>query len=153
MSNKTQENSELHGNDQIMQYIENKIAQTAVSHPHHVSRNIKLTYPRKPTDIPYDLTMYTHLEATKEHIPNFHTDLEVQPLTKLPLLGKIVRAAQIQLHQIGLFYTNRALAHQLEVNQNLFVYLEKLTVETQKQRRLISQLQAQIYALQEESTK
>ncbi len=143
-------------NNDLEILIQKHIQQAEKGRKEHppTSRYIKRLYPAKPTDIPYSQTLYTQLKNTQTFIPQFRTDLEIKPnaLSKLPLIGKLIQSIQTQLHQIGLFYTNRALDHQQTMNHHLFACLEQLTIETQKQQRLISQLQTQINTLQEEPT-
>lgn len=149
MSNKT----ETFDPNQIMEHIQNQLQQAAASQPKHGMRNSQLTYPAKPADIPYNLTLYSHLHAAQTEMPNYDRELLIQPnaFTKIPIIGKVALAIQTHLHQIALFYVNRSLRHQLEMNQHLLTSIEQLTIEQQKQQRVIKNLQNQIQALQEKS--
>lgn len=151
MSNETIENEE---DLQIMQTIQNQIQQAALSQPKLTLRNAKRTYPVKPADIPYNLTLYGYLATTKTLIPAYSTDFQRKQnsITNLPVIGKIIQTIQTQLHQVALIYTIRTLNHQQEVNEHLVACLEQLTIETQTQQRMISELQEQIDNLQKEST-
>ena len=149
MSSQTQENEE---DLQIMQTIQNRIQQAALSQPEFTLRNAERTYPVKPADIPYNLTMYANLASTKALIPAYSTEFQrnQNSLTKLPVIGKIIQTLQTQLHQVALFYTIRALNHQQEVNEHLFACIEELTIETQTQQRMIYQLEEEIHSMQKE---
>lgn len=116
-------------------------------------RNAKRTYPAKPADIPYNLALYAYLETTKTLIPAYSTALQRKQnsLTNLPLIGKAIQAIQTQVHQVALFYTNRTLRHQQPINEQLLACIEQLTIEAQKQQRMISELQEQIDSLEKES--
>ena len=149
MSNET----ETFDHSQIMQYIQNQIQQAEQSQPKLTVRNAKRTYPAKPADIPYNLTLYAYLDTTKTLIPAYSTDFQRKQnsVTNLPLIGKLIRMIQTQLHQVALFYTIRALNHQQEVNGHLLACIEQLTIETQIQQRMINELQEQIDGLEKES--
>lgn len=149
MSNQTRENEE---DLQIMQTIQNQIRQAALSQPKLPLRNAERTYPIHPADIPYSRIMYDYLATTKALFPTYSREFERKQnsLTNLPIIGKLIQTLQTQLHQVALFYTIRALNHQEEVNEHLFVCLEQLTIETQKQQRMISQLEEEIHSLQKE---
>ena len=131
----------------ILAKIENRIQQAQHSSQHtKTTRHAKLLYPAKPADIPYNILLYQHLDETKNTLTTYNRDMQIaeNKLTKIPFVGRIVRSIQQQLHQVALFYTNRALRHQLEINQHLVESIGQLTIENQKQQRLIVELQEQL---------
>lgn len=138
---------------ELMDQLQAKIKQTTRKRPPQSTVNIHLLYPAKPADIPYNLNLYDGLKSAKAMIPNFSTTTEMQQnrLTQLPVLGKVIKSVQFQLHQIARFYAHRALRHQREVNEYLVQCLEQLTIESQKQQRTISQLQQELNKLQQET--
>ncbi|GJM43019.1 MAG: hypothetical protein DHS20C20_33010 [Ardenticatenaceae bacterium] len=111
---------------------------TAVSPP--------VVFPGKPTDIVYDIDLYHHLQQAAEAIPNFdrHLLLNETKGSQLPILGGLVNKVRQTLHNIALFYTNRALQHQQQVNKHLWEAVGRLTAVTQQQQRAIETLQAQL---------
>lgn len=145
MSKETKHN--LNSEPDMLAVIENRIRQAQHAKQHTRSlRNAKLLYPAKPADIPYNTQLYQHLDTAKNSITTYSRDLQIaeNSLAKVPLLGKVVQAIQRQLHQIALFYTNRAMRHQLEINEHLLESLGQLTLENQKQQRIIAELQEQL---------
>ncbi|WP_420629581.1 hypothetical protein [Candidatus Leptofilum sp.] len=107
-----------------------------------------VVFPGKPTDIGYDVALYNHLQQAAEIIPNFERDLLLNETkwSQLPLIGGLVQKVRHGLHSIALFYTNRALQHQQQVNKQLWEAVGRLTAVTQQQQRTIQTLQAQLTA-------
>lgn len=107
-----------------------------------------ITFPGKPTDIPYDIALYHQMQQAADTIPNFERDLHLNDTSwsQLPLLGGLVQKLRRGLHSIALFYTNRALQHQQQVNKQLWESVGRLTAVTQTQQRTIQALQAQLAA-------
>ena len=66
----------------------------------------------------------------------------------MPVLGKLWKMIRANAHQLSIFYANRAIQHQTNVNRELISVLNRLTVITQEQQREILKLQAQIDGLQ-----
>ncbi|MEZ4594916.1 MAG: hypothetical protein R3D55_27805 [Chloroflexota bacterium] len=66
---------------------------------------------------------------------------------QIPLLGALLQKVRRALHNIPLFYTNRALQHQQTVNWQLWQAVGRLTAVTQQQQRTIATLQAQLAAM------
>ncbi|WP_420645709.1 hypothetical protein [Candidatus Leptofilum sp.] len=104
-----------------------------------------VVFPGKPADIAYDVALYNHLQQAAETIPNFDRDLQMNDTawSQLPLIGTLVQKVRRGLHSIALFYTNRALQHQQQVNKQLWEAVGRLTAVTQQQQRTIETLQAQ----------
>lgn len=111
-------------------------------------RSAPITFPGKPTDIPYDIALYHQMQQAADTIPNFERDLHLNDTSwsQLPLLGGLVQKLRRGLHSIALFYTNRALQHQQQVNKQLWESVGRLTAVTQTQQRTIQALQAQLAA-------
>lgn len=148
MSNLVQEK-----NKQVMQHIQTQIEKVRTSHNHHIPKSTKILFPGKPADIPYNLDLYAYLETIQILIPSYKTEQQLKQtaLNKVPIIGKLVKIIQTQLHQVARFYVNRSLGHQQEVNNHLFECLAQLTIESQKQQRMICHLQTQLNNLQEEA--
>jgi len=105
-----------------------------------------VVFPGKPTDIAYDIDLYTQMEEAAEKIPSFERNLALVEASwsSLPLIGGLLQKARQSLHSIALFYANRALQHQRAVNQHLWEAVGRLTAVTQQQQRTIESLQAQL---------
>ena len=113
---------------------------TAVSPP--------VVFPGKPADIVYDIALYNHMQQAAAAIPNFDRNLMLSDTkwSQLPLIGGLVQKVRRGLHSIALFYTNRALQHQQQVNRQLWEAVGRLTAVSQHQQRTIEALQTQLAA-------
>lgn len=102
--------------------------------------------PAPPNDLPIDSDLYHHLRLANQ----VYTLAETGPLlvpssgTRLPLIGSIWQRVRVYLHNLALFYVNRAVAHQTSVNRHVISVLNQLTVANQAQQRAITALQAEI---------
>lgn len=107
-------------------------------------------YPGKPDDIPYDPDLYHYLDQVNQTFIQVNTEIDLQPspATRVPVLGKLWKMIRANAHQLSIFYANRAIQHQTNVNRELISVLNRLTVITQEQQREILKLQAQIDGLQ-----
>lgn len=105
-----------------------------------------VVFPGKPADITYDVELYAQMEKAAHTIPTFERQLLLNKTSwsQIPLLGTILQKVQRGLHNIALFYTNRALQHQQTVNWQLWQAVGRLTAVTQQQQRTIEMLQAQL---------
>jgi len=105
-----------------------------------------VVFPGKPADIAYDVELYAQMENAAQTIPAFDRELLISQTSwsQIPLLGTMLQKVQRGLHNIALFYTNRALQHQQTVNWQLWQALGRVTAVTQQQQRTIQTLQAQL---------
>lgn len=105
-----------------------------------------VVFPGKPDDIPYDVNLYHHLELVNKMYLEVETGalLAPSPATRLPILGRLWALVRSQAHNLVLFYVNRSLEHQTEVNRRLISVLNQLTAANQEQQRSILTLQEQI---------
>jgi hypothetical protein len=106
-------------------------------------------YPGEPEDLPYDPNLYHHLRLANETFANVETDAQLPATraTRLPILGSLWQRVRAYLHRIILFYVNRSIAHQVNVNRHLISVLNQLTALSQAQQRQIAALEAEIKAL------
>jgi uncharacterized coiled-coil protein SlyX len=107
------------------------------------------TYPGRPLDIPYDPTLYHALELLNKSYAEAPTEAVVvpSPATRVPLLGNLWQLIRTQAHGLVLFYVNRAVKHELNVNRQIVSTLNLLTATVQEQQREIMALQAELEAL------
>ena len=109
------------------------------------------TFPGRPTDIPYDPDLYHHLERVNKIYFEFETEPELlaSPATRIPILGNLWGLIRRHAHTLTLFYTNRAIRQQTNVNRHMVSALNLLTVAWQEQQRTILALQEEIESLRE----
>lgn len=106
-------------------------------------------YPGEPEDLPYDPNLYHHLRLANETFANVETDAQLPATraTRLPIVGGVWQRIRAYLHRIILFYVNRSMAHQVNVNRHLVSVLNQLTALSQAQQRQIAALEAEVKAL------
>ncbi len=147
--------SQNHQSDlSIMNQIEERIAvhrQSAGAKSDNLPQNPHVVYPGLPADIPYDLSLYQYLQQATALYPVVPRNMVLahSSLDNVPILGHVWRSVRRQLHNIALFYINRALDHQVQINLNLAEAMVRLTILTQQQQRQIKALQQQAAHLQE----
>lgn len=105
-------------------------------------------YPGEPEDLPYDDLLYHHLRLANRSYADVETRpfLASSPTTRIPLLGRLWGLIRGGAHNLVLFYVNRAVSQQVNVNRHLVSVLNRLAAENQAQVR-------QIKALEEEVTR
>jgi hypothetical protein len=102
---------------------------------------------------PVSATLYHHLRHLNElGAPETTPVLVPSPATRVPILGRFWRTIRAQMHQLILFYVNRALAHETAVTNHTRSTLNELTRLAQAQQEEINRLQQEIERLQEEQT-
>jgi hypothetical protein len=106
-------------------------------------------YPGEPEDIAYDVNLYHYLRLVNTTYNQVETGLNLapSPATQLPIIGPLWARVRGQVHNLVLFYVNRSLAHQTNVNRHLISVLNRLTLLSQEQQRIIAILQAEVDAL------
>ena len=112
-------------------------------------------YPGEPEDIPYDRDLYYHLRLANEIYTQAETEAVLVPslATGVPLLGRLWRLVRREAHNLVLFYVNRAVAHQTDVNRHLVSALNQLAVMSQDQQRILLSLRSEIEALRSSTAK
>jgi hypothetical protein len=105
--------------------------------------------PEPPDDLPYSPDLYHHLRNVNDLYAEVETEsvLAPSPATRIPVLGQIWKLIREQAHGLVLFYVNRSVAHQVNVNRHLVSVLNQLTLQNQEQARQIAALEAQLKAL------
>lgn len=105
-------------------------------------------YPGEPPDLAYDTDLHHYLRLVNESYANADTDaiLAPSPATRVPVLGRLWQLIRGGAHNLVLFYVNRAVAHQTDVNRQLVSVLNRMTVVVEAQQRIITQLQAELDA-------
>lgn len=103
-------------------------------------------YPGEPQDLAYDTDLHHYLRLVNESYANADTDaiLAPSPATRVPVLGRLWQLIRGGAHNLVLFYVNRAVAHQTDVNRQLVSVLNRMTVVVEAQQRIITQLQAEL---------
>ncbi len=112
-------------------------------------------YPEKPIDIPYDPNLYHHLSLVNKLYSDVETEavLLPSPATRVPIAGKLWSKFRKSAHGLVLFYVNRAIDHEVEVDRHLVNVVNLLTIENQRQQRQISALREEIAQLNSSSKK
>lgn len=107
------------------------------------------TYPGEPDDLAFDPNLYHHLRLVNEIYANVETDAQLPATspTRFPIFGSLWQRARAYLHRIILFYVNRSITHQINVNRHLISVLNQLTALSQAQQRQIAALEAEIEKL------
>ncbi len=104
------------------------------------------TYPGEPSDIPFDADLHHYLRLLNQSYANVDTDavLASSPATQVPILGRLWQLIRGGAHNLVLFYVNRAVAHQTDVNRQLVSVLNRMTAVMEAQQRTIEQLRKEI---------
>ena len=106
-------------------------------------------YAGEPKDLAYDADLHHYLRMVNENYANAETEalLVSSPATRIPVLGRIWQLIRGGAHGLVLFYVNRAVTHQTEINRQLVSVLNRMTVAMETQQRTIIGLQADLDAL------
>ncbi|MCI0396042.1 MAG: hypothetical protein L0332_19455 [Chloroflexi bacterium] len=113
-----------------------------------------LACPEPPEDIPYPPDLYHHLRQANDLYAQVETGplLAPSPATRVPVLGRLWRLVRSQAHGLVLFYVNRAVGHQANVNRHLVSVVNQLAVQNEEQQRAIMALQAEVERLRRQET-
>ncbi len=105
--------------------------------------------PEAPSDRPYDPDLYYYLRLANESFAHTETgsNLAASPATQLPVVGRLWKTIRGEVHNLVLFYVNRSVNHQANVNRYLVSVLNRLTAHSEAQQRTIEALQAEVQAL------
>lgn len=110
-------------------------------------------YPGEPEGVAYDADLYHYLRLANDSFAAVDTEavLASSPATRVPVLGRIWQLIRGGAHQLVLFYVNRAVTHQTDVNAHLVSVLNRMAAVIEQQERAINQLQAEVKALRRRS--
>ncbi|MGH2541885.1 MAG: hypothetical protein ACRDIB_03755 [Ardenticatenaceae bacterium] len=105
--------------------------------------------PEPPADRPYDHDLYYYLRLANESYAGSETavNLAPSPATQMPVVGPLWKKIRREVHNLVLFYVNRSVAHQVNVNRQLVSVVNRLTALAEEQQRSIEALQAEIEVL------
>jgi hypothetical protein len=105
--------------------------------------------PEAPGDRSYDTDLYYYLRLANEGFSPSETGvvLAPSPATQLPIIGRLWSLIRREVHHLVIFYVNRSVNHQVNVNRYLVSVLNRLTALTQEQQQTIEALQAEIETL------
>lgn len=106
-------------------------------------------YPEEPADLDYDPNLYHHLRLANESYTQVETEahLAPSPATRVPVLGKLWQMIRGSAHNLVIFYVNRAITHEVNINRHLVSVLNRLTAQSESQQRAIIALQAEVEQL------
>lgn len=103
-------------------------------------------YPGEPEDMPFDELLYQHLRLANKSYADVETRplLTTSPATRVPILGRLWGLIRGGAHHLVLFYVNRAVTQQVNINRHLVSVLNRLAAENQAQARQIKALQDEL---------
>lgn len=103
-------------------------------------------YPGTPDQVNYDPDLYHHLRLANKNYLEVETDpvLETSPATRIPVIGYLWRLVRLHAHNLVLFYVNRAVRHEVNVNRYIISVLNSLAIANQDQREVITALKAEV---------
>jgi hypothetical protein len=109
------------------------------------------TYPEPPATVgSYNPNLYYYLkQANQVRSPSVEPILAPSPATRVPLLGRLWQLIRSEMHNLILFYVNRAVSDQNRLNIDLISTLNELARENQAQQARIDELQAELHRLRE----
>jgi hypothetical protein len=104
--------------------------------------------PEPPVSGAYNANLYYYLKQINQAPPAaVEPLLAASPATRAPVLGRLWGLIRGQMHELILFYVNRAAADQNQLNVNLISALNELTRVSQSQQAEIDNLREQIRQL------
>lgn len=108
------------------------------------------TFPEPPGGMAYDPNLYYYLkqanEATK---PLVQPVLAPSPATRVPVLGRLWSMIRGQMHELILFYVNKAVSEQNQLNINLVSILNELTRANQARQAELEALRDEVQRLRD----
>lgn len=106
-------------------------------------------YPGVPDEVSPEAGLYYHLWLVNQTYNQVETAplLAASAATQLPLLGTLWKLIREQAHQLVLFYVNRFVSQQTNVNRHLVSVANELTREIQEQREQLRALQEEVARL------
>ncbi len=107
--------------------------------------------PQPPSDRAYNANLYHHLRLANEMPPPATAPvLADSPATRTPLVGKLWQRIRGQVHELILFYVNRSVRDQTQLNNELISTLNELTRTVDAQQAEIERLRAALNQQQQE---
>jgi hypothetical protein len=106
-------------------------------------------YPGTTVDVNHDPDLYHHLKLANKIYAEVETEpaLESSPATRIPVAGSLWRLIRLHAHNLVLFYVNRAVRHEVDVNRHLVSVLNSLTEDNYYQRQTIKELESELESL------
>ena len=107
-------------------------------------------FPEPPTDRPYNPNLYHHLrQANEMGSPETAPLLADSPATQIPLAGRFWKLIRSQVHELILFYVNRYVGYETQLDNHLISSLNEMTRVIQVQQEEIDSLHQELKELQE----
>lgn len=105
--------------------------------------------PEMPPDLPFSMNLYHHLRLANKTYHRAETEplLAESPAMRVPILGSMWKQIRQQAHQLVLFYVNRFVNQQTEVNGHMVHTLNELTLLVERQQRQIQRLEEKLKQL------
>jgi hypothetical protein len=107
-------------------------------------------HPEMPPTLPFRANLYHHLRQANRLYKQVETGPLLAPstATQLPLMGRFWQLVREQAHSLVLFYVNRHVGAQINVNRHLAAALNEITVLCQEQQERIDALEEEVRVLQ-----
>jgi hypothetical protein len=109
------------------------------------------TYPEPPYDRDFNQALYYHLRRANQVDSG-----KIEPLLgnttamRIPVLGRLLRSARRRIHELVLFYVNRAVIDEKKLDKSIVCTLNELTRVIQEQQEEIDKLKAERRSFEEE---
>jgi len=98
-------------------------------------------FPEPPSDRPYNSNLYHHLRQANEiGPPDTAPLLADSPATQIPLIGRFWKLIRSQFHELILFYVNRYIGYETQLDNHLISSLNEMTRVIQLQQEEIESL-------------
>jgi hypothetical protein len=135
--------------DDIMAQIRRRVEERRKAYGH--DRQVFPTFgvatcPSEPEDEDHDATLYQHLRLANETYAARETasSLTPSPSTRVPVLGRLWELVRSQAHSLVLFYVNRSITDQVNVDRHIISALNRLTAQMQEQQQEIEALRREL---------
>lgn len=108
------------------------------------------TFPDPPPGGRVNPHLYYYLkQANRTPSPAVEPILAPSPATRMPVIGRLWQQIRGEVHNLVLFYVNRAVRDQNQLNVNLISALNEMTRVVQSQQAEIDELRAEVRRLRE----
>lgn len=108
-------------------------------------------YPEPNYDRAFNQALYYHLRrANQVDLEEIEPLLDSSAAMRIPILGRFLRSARRRIHELVLFYVNRAVNDEKKFDDSIVRTLNELTRVLQEQQEEIDKLKAQSHSLDEE---
>lgn len=102
------------------------------------------TFPEPAGNVTNPNLYYYLKQANRTPSPAVEPILVASPATRTPVLGRLWGRIRGEMHNLVLFYVNRSIRDQSQINVNLVSALNELTRTVQAQQDEIEQLRAEV---------